>query len=969
MNQDQHKLERKIVKNERLDVIGIQETKITSFDPSLLRNLWGTKNVDFVCLDSIGQSGGILLSWNSSSFAKEGSFSGSHLYGAYGVWQNVSTRVCLVNVYGPQLERQKEALWAELSHLVSSLPCIWVIFGDFNVVRCSSERVGSMFSAREASCFNDFIACSGLHDLSMGGQRFTWFNKKGTKMSKLDLYLVSNNFFDVWPNTSVNALNRVISDHNPLLLKAGITVDYGPRPFRVFDHRLKCPLLKQASFLSSNTRSGGLWSGGLDSKRVPTVTNMSGGLWSGGLDPKRGANRDQHSRDQRGRWFFKGWGIVMIPHRPSSYQKTSWSSNQYNGVADIVLKNKFKQLKLDIKAWCGKRKLADLENKARLNNILEKWELKAETCFISQEDIDAREEAIMELLMLNQQDSYVPLRTKSHEIKWLYEGDEIIPSFIHSSNQKKKNKEPRANRPIYRSSRFRILNDSDTLGLISPFSEEEVKAAVWSCSGSKSPGPDGMNFNFIKRHWELVKDDFMMCFKQFEQSGRLARGVNPSFIILVPKTKDSLEISKYRPISLIGCIYKVISKALANRLAKVMHQIISPDQTAFISRRQILDGVLIANEVINYAIKWAWSWFSLRLTSRKLLIVLPGVSCLISWNKWGFSQKALQVMIMDAYDLGIFKGLSLQEDGASLSLLQYADDALFLVNGLATNLTKSTLYGIGVHELEVASVAATINCKSESLPFMYLVVKAIHGPKCDFSTQVGEGLCRGTWESIIRSGSAIDNMSIPFKKSFSKRIGDGNDTLFWKYVWVNEGVCLKDRFPHLFALESNKDCKISERWCQVNGVWSGAWNWRALPRGRGVDDLANLINVVGPLTLTEDSRDGWKWNLDPSNKFTVKRLSFLIDDKLLAPFALGRNHSWNNWIPRKVNVAVWRAANNRLPTMSCLSSRGVVVSSSLCPLCECAQESIEHTLCECPLHNLVEMLGVMECFSTSSINN
>ncbi|GKA45413.1 EDS1L-like protein, partial [Tanacetum coccineum] len=44
----------------------------------------------------------------------------------------------------------------------------------------------------------------------------------------------------------------------------------------------------------------------------------SGGLWSGGLDPKRGANRDQHSRDQRGRWFFKGWGIVMIPHRPTS---------------------------------------------------------------------------------------------------------------------------------------------------------------------------------------------------------------------------------------------------------------------------------------------------------------------------------------------------------------------------------------------------------------------------------------------------------------------------------------------------------------------------------------------------------------------------------------------------------------------------------------------------------------------------
>ena len=113
------------------------------------------------------------------------------------------------------------------------------MFGDFNAVRCSSERAGSTFSAREAACFNDFIASSGLHDLKIGGRKFTWFNKKGTKMSKLDRYLVSNNFFDVWPNTSVTALNRVISYHNPLLLKAGNMVDYGPRPFKVFDYWLK----------------------------------------------------------------------------------------------------------------------------------------------------------------------------------------------------------------------------------------------------------------------------------------------------------------------------------------------------------------------------------------------------------------------------------------------------------------------------------------------------------------------------------------------------------------------------------------------------------------------------------------------------------------------------------------------------------------------------------------------------------
>ena len=49
----------------------------------------------------------------------------------------------------------------------------------------------------------------------------------------------------------------------------------------------------------------------------PDQRARSGGLWSGVLDPKKGANLDQHSCDQRGCWFFKWWGIVTIPHRPS----------------------------------------------------------------------------------------------------------------------------------------------------------------------------------------------------------------------------------------------------------------------------------------------------------------------------------------------------------------------------------------------------------------------------------------------------------------------------------------------------------------------------------------------------------------------------------------------------------------------------------------------------------------------------
>lgn len=77
-----------------------------------------------------------------------------------------------------------------------------------------------------------------------------------------------------------------------------------------------------------------------------------------------------------------------------------------------------------------------------------------------------------------------------------------------------------------------------------------------------------------------------------------------SVVHINPKSTSFIDRSHYRPISLIGCLYKVIAKVLASRLCKVISSIISPNQTAFIVGRQILDGVVIANEVINFAKKF-----------------------------------------------------------------------------------------------------------------------------------------------------------------------------------------------------------------------------------------------------------------------------------------------------------------------------------------------------------------------------
>ena len=81
---------------------------------------------------------------------------------------------------------------------------------------------------------------------------------------------------------------------------------------------------------------------------------------------------------------------------------------------------------------------------------------------------------------------------------------------------------------------------------------------------------------------------------EFHANGSFPKGNNASFLALIPKTNHPQSFNEYRPISLIGCMYKIIAKLLANRLRKVMSALIDERQTAFIKDRHILHGTLIS---------------------------------------------------------------------------------------------------------------------------------------------------------------------------------------------------------------------------------------------------------------------------------------------------------------------------------------------------------------------------------------
>lgn len=121
---------------------------------------------------------------------------------------------------------------------------------------------------------------------------------------------------------------------------------------------------------------------------------------------------------------------------------------------------------------------------------------------------------------------------------------------------------------------MKSVSDSDNASLIPQFLEEEVKSAVWGCGSNKSPGPDVFTFKFINKMWSTLKKDIMVFMKDFHKTERIVKEGNPSFVTLIPKKSDASQLCEFRPISLIGCTYKIVAKVLANILASVMDSMI-----------------------------------------------------------------------------------------------------------------------------------------------------------------------------------------------------------------------------------------------------------------------------------------------------------------------------------------------------------------------------------------------------------
>jgi len=105
--------------------------------------------------------------------------------------------------------------------------------------------------------------------------------------------------------------------------------------------------------------------------------------------------------------------------------------------------------------------------------------------------------------------------------------------------------------------------------------------------------------SFFQTYWDIISIDVIKAVLEFFTNSWLLPNFNANTLILIPKIPNADTIDKYRPITLANFKFKIISKVLADRLAKIMPGIVSDEQMGFIQGRNIKDCICMASEAIN----------------------------------------------------------------------------------------------------------------------------------------------------------------------------------------------------------------------------------------------------------------------------------------------------------------------------------------------------------------------------------
>lgn len=138
----------------------------------------------------------------------------------------------------------------------------------------------------------------------------------------------------------------------------------------------------------------------------------------------------------------------------------------------------------------------------------------------------------------------------------------------------------------------RSVNDEEATVLCEPITVDEIWQTLKICNKKKTPGPDGLTYEFYLKHFPVLKDDICRLFNGYLSGIYIPpKDFTSGIVTLIPKKGDLTQLENFRPITLLNADYKLFSKILANRTQPLLGNLLGPGQSACIKEKSCIDNL------------------------------------------------------------------------------------------------------------------------------------------------------------------------------------------------------------------------------------------------------------------------------------------------------------------------------------------------------------------------------------------